>query len=179
MALCIGIADAAPIDVNMAKSYGEKYVQNTLGQKSATLSLAYTQVSEAGVDALYVFSHDHGYVVVAADDRAYPILGYSEDEAFDVENIPDGLRYYLGYYARQIQYAIDNDLPMDADVAEQWYLLGKEGIISRTRMDKAVSPLLTTTWNQDYPYNYYAPACNNYWTGNHCYDSNGLQVYCK
>ena len=169
MALCIGIADAAPIDVNMAKSYGEKYVQNTLGQKSATLSLAYTQVSEAGVNALYVFNHDHGYVVVAADDRAFPILGYSEDEAFDVENIPDGLRYYLGYYARQIQYAIDNNLPMDAEVAEQWYLLGKEGIISRTRMDRAVSPLLTTTWNQDYPYNYYAPACNNYWTGNHCY----------
>lgn len=169
MALCIGIADAAPIDVNMAKSYGEKYVQNTLGQKSATLSLAYTQVSEAGVNALYVFNHDHGYVVVAADDRAFPILGYSEDEAFDVENIPDGLRYYLGYYARQIQYAIDNNLPMDAEVAEQWYLLGKEGIISRTRMDRAVSPLLTTTWNQDYPYNYYAPACNNYWIGNHCY----------
>lgn len=169
MALCIGIANAAPIDVNMAKSYGQKYVQNTLGQKSATLSLAYTQVSEAGVDALYIFNHDHGYVVVAADDRAYPILGYSEDEAFDVENIPEGLRYYLGYYARQIQYAIDNDLPMDVEIAEQWYLLGKEGIISRTRMDKAVQPLLTTTWNQDWPYNYYAPTCSNYWTNNHCY----------
>jgi hypothetical protein len=169
MALFIGVANAVPIDVNLAKSYGQKYVQNTLGQKSATLTLAYTQVSEAGVDALYIFNHDHGYVVVSADDRAYPILGYSEDGAFDVENIPDGLRYYLGYYARQIQYAIDNDLPMDAEVAEQWYLLGKDGIITRTRMEKAVSPLLTTLWDQGWPYNYYAPACTSYWTNNHCY----------
>ena len=169
MALCIGIANAAPIDVNMAQSYGQKYVQNTLGQKSATLSLAYTQVTEAGVDALYIFNFDHGYVVVAADDRAYPILGYSEDAAFEAGNIPEGLRYYLGFYARQIQYAIDNNLPMDAEIAEQWYLLGKEGVVSRTRMERAVTPLLTTSWDQGWPYNYYAPACSSYWTNNHCY----------
>ena len=168
LALFIGAAQAAPVDVNQAKSYGLKYVQNTLGQKSAELSLAYTQTTESGVEALYVFNFDHGYVVVAADDRACPILGYSEDCPYDAENIPEGLRYYHGYYARQIQYAIDNDLPVEQEVADQWYLLGKEGVTSRTRMEKAVSPLLTTTWNQDWPYNYYAPACNSYWTNNHC-----------
>ena len=170
LALCIGAAQAAPIDVNQAKSYGLKFVQNTLGQKSAELSLAYTQATEAGVDALYIFNHDHGYVVVAADDRAFPILGYSEDSPFDVENIPEGLRYYHGYYARQIQYAIDNDLPVEQEIADQWYLLDKEGVISRTRMDRVVTPLLSTTWNQDYPYNYYAPTSSSYWApGGHCY----------
>ncbi|MBO6026302.1 MAG: thiol protease/hemagglutinin PrtT [Bacteroidales bacterium] len=169
LALCINVALAAPIDVNLAKNYGQKYVQNTLGQKSATLALAYTQTTERGVDALYIFNYDHGYVVVAADDCAHPILGYSEDAPFDVNNIPEGLRYYLGYYARQIQYALDNNLEADAGIAEQWYLLGKEGVISRTRMEKAVDPLLTTTWDQGWPYNYYAPACTSYWTNNHCY----------
>lgn len=169
LALCTSIVFAAPIDVNMAKNYGQNYVRHTLGQKSADLSLAYTQATEAGVDALYIFNHEHGYVVVAADDRAHPILGYSEDQAFDPNNIPEGLRYYLGFYARQIQYAIDNNLPMDAEIAEEWYLVGKEGVTSRTRMEKAVNPLLTTTWDQGWPYNYYAPACNSYWTNNHCY----------
>lgn len=169
LALCTSIAYAAPIDVNMAKNYGQNYVWHTLGQKSADLSLAYTQATEAGVDALYIFNHEHGYVVVAADDRAHPILGYSEDQPFDPNNIPEGLRYYLGFYARQIQYAIDNNLPMDAEIAEEWYLVGKEGVTSRTRMEKAVSPLLTTSWDQGWPYNYYAPACNSYWTNNHCY----------
>jgi len=167
--LFAGAAIAAPVDVNTAKNYGQKFVWNTLGQKSAELSLAYTQNSESGAEALYIFNYSNGYVVVPADDRAHPILGYSEDQPFDAQNIPEGLKYYLGYYARQIQYAIDNDLSMDEEIAEQWYLLGKEGVISRTRSEKAVQPLLTTIWDQGWPYNYYAPACNSYWTNNHCY----------
>ena len=167
--IAVSAAFAAPVDMNRAMNCGQKFVYNTLGQKSATFSLAYTQVSEAGTDALYVFNYEGGYVVVAADDRAHPILGYGEGESFDVNNIPEGLKYFLGYYARQIQYAIDNDLPVDLEIAEQWYLVDKEGVMSRTRGEKAVNPLLTTTWDQGWPYNYYAPACSSYWTNNHCY----------
>ena len=167
--LAIGASYAGPVDVNQARSYGQKFVQNTLGQKSDALSLAYTEVSEAGVDALYVFNYGNGFVVVAADDRAHPILGYTEGGDFDVNNVPEGLRYYLGHYAREIQYAIDNDLAVEPEIAEQWYLVGKEGVMSRTRGGNAVAPLLSTTWDQGWPYNYYAPACTSYWTNNHCY----------
>ena len=169
LTMAVGSAFAAPVDVNRAMNCGQKFVSNTLGQKSAQLTLSYTEVSEAGIDALYVFNYDGGYVVVAADDRAHPILGYGEGENFDVNAIPEGLKYYLGYYARQIQYAIDNDLPADLEIAEQWYWVAKEGVVSKTRGEKAVNPLLTTTWDQGWPYNYYAPACNSYWTNNHCY----------
>ena len=160
---------ASPVDVNRAKSLGLKYVQNTLGMKTTELSLAYTETCVSGLEALYVFNYDQGYVVVAADDRAYPILGYCTDAQFDVNNIPEGLRYYLGHYARQIQYAIDENLAVEPEVAEQWYLLDKEGVIMKTRSEKAVNPLLSTTWDQGWPYNYYAPACTSYWTNNHCY----------
>lgn len=169
MMVAFGTAYAAPVDVNQANFYGQKFVQNTLGQKSATLSHSYTEVSEAGVDVLYVFNYDGGFVVVAADDRAHPILGYSEGDRFDANNIPEGMKYYLGHYGRQIQYAIDNDLAVEPEIAEQWYLVGKEGVMSKTRGEKAVAPLLSTTWNQDYPYNYYAPTGGGYWTGGHCY----------
>ena len=169
MVIAVGAAFAAPVEVNRAKSLGTKYVQHSLGTRSAELSLAYTETCASGVDALYVFNYDHGYVVVAADDRAFPNLGYCDDASFDVNNIPEGLRYYLGHYARQIQYAIDENLAVDPEIAEQWYLLDKEGIIMRTRSNKAVAPLLSTTWNQGYPYNYYAPAASNPWEGNRCY----------
>ncbi len=117
MTIAVTTAFAAPVDVNRAMNCGQKFVNNTMGQKSASLSLAYTQVSEAGTDALYVFNFDGGYVVVAADDRAHPVLGYGEGESFDVNNIPDGLKYYLGHYARQIQYAIDNNLSVEPEIA--------------------------------------------------------------
>ena len=169
MGLVANAVFAAPVDVNTAKGLGQKYVHNALGKKTAELSLAYTQTSEAGVNALYVFNYDQGFVVVAADDRAHPILGYTEGTTFDSEQIPEGLQYYLRYYARQIQFAIDNDLPLDVEIAEQWYLLEKEGVMTKTRMNRAVAPLLSTTWDQGWPYNYYAPACSSYWTNNHCY----------
>ena len=169
LTIAVSAAFAAPIDVNRAKNYGQNYVQNTLGRKSADLTLAYTGVSEAGTDALYVFNFENGYVIVAADDRAHPILGYCDDKEFDAENIPEGLKYYLGYYARQIQFAIDNDLPVDQKIAEQWYWVAKDGSMGQTRGEKAVSPLLSTTWDQCYPYNYYAPSCSAPWNGNRCY----------
>lgn len=169
LVIAMGTAFAAPVHLDRAQNLGMKYVQHSLGIKSADLTLAYTKTSDSGVDALYVFNFGQGYVIVAADDRAFPILGYCDDAEFNPDNMPEGLRYYLGHYARQIQYAIDENLPVDPEVAEQWYLLDKEGVVMRTRSNHAVEPLLQTTWDQGYPYNYYAPGCNNYWTGNHCY----------
>jgi hypothetical protein len=162
---------ANPVDVNTAKTLGAKYLKNNVlsAKNIADVEHVYTLNSDNGTPYLYVFNHEKGYVVVAADDRAYPILGYGEGAAFDVNNIPDGLRYFLGHYGRQIQYAIDNELVAEQDVVEQWELLRKEGIIMKTRMENVVTPLLATTWNQDWPYNYYAPACQSYWTNNHCY----------
>ena len=163
LVFAMGAAFAAPVDVNQAKSLGMKYVQHSLGKRSADLTLAYTKTCESGVNALYVFNFDNGYVIVAADDRAFPILGYCDDAMFNPDNLPEGLRYYLGHYARQIQYAIDENLAVDPEVAEQWYLLDKEGVMKRTRSNRAVSPLLATTWDQDYPYNFYAPTSTSYW----------------
>lgn len=167
----IGQMSANPVDVNTAKELGAKYLKNNVVSAKGITDVehVYTLNSEDGTPYLYVFNHENGFVVVAADDRAYPILGYGEGDAFDVNIIPDGMRYYLGHYGRQIQYAIDNELAADEEVVEQWDLLRKEGVIRKTRMEKAVNPILTTTWDQDWPYNYYAPACNNYWTNNHCY----------
>ena len=167
----VGQMFANPVDVNTAQNLGVKYLKNNvLSAKNITnAEHVYTLSGDNGTPYLYIFNHENGYVVVAADDRAYPILGYSEGGVFDVNNIPDGLRYYLGHYGSQIQYAIDNELVAEEEIAEQWELLRKEGVTMRTRMEKAVNPLLATSWNQDWPYNYYAPSCVNYWTNNHCY----------
>ncbi len=163
---------ANPVDVNTARELGAKYLKNNvLSAKNITdVEHVYTLTSDNGTPYLYVFNHANGYVVVAADDRAYPILGFDESTPFDENNIPDGMRYYLGHYGTQIQYAIDNEMVADQEVADQWELLRKEGITSRITMNRAVTPILTTTWNQDYPYNYYAPASSNWMApGGHCY----------
>lgn len=168
LAFSVSAAIAAPVDVTIARDYGQKFVRNTLGQKAAEITLAYTKTNESGLTSLYVFNFDHGFVMVAADDRAYPILAYSEEGTFDADNMAEGLQYYLGHYERQIQFAVEHNLTAEQEISDQWYLLGKEGVVSKARTNRAVSPLLATTWNQDFPYNYYAPTAGG-GPGGHCY----------
>ena len=102
LALFVGQLIASPVDVNTARQLGLKYVQGNATKQVAELNLAYTQTTESGANALYVFNFDGGYIIVAADDVAQPILAYGEEGNFDADNIADGLAYYLRFYARQI-----------------------------------------------------------------------------
>ena len=152
---------AAPVDVNTVKVL-------LAARNVAGVEHVYTLNSDEGTPYLYVFNYENGYVVVAADDRAYPVLGYSDEGQFDADNIPDGMKYFFGHYGRQIQYAIDNDLVAEDEITAQWERLRKEGVNSFVRAEKAVNPLIATQWNQDNPYNYYAPTAGG-GPGGHCY----------
>ena len=93
LALFVGQAIASPVSVEQARHLGMKYVQSHSARQVATLDLAYTQLTDNGTNAVYVFNFDNGYVMVSADDVAYPILSFGEGETFDINNIPDGLAY--------------------------------------------------------------------------------------
>ena len=158
LALFVGQLIASPVDVNTARQLGLKYVQGNATKQVAELNLAYTQTTEDGANALYVFNFDGGYIIVAADDVAQPILAYGEEGNFDADNIADGLAYYLRFYARQIKYAVDNHMTAAPDVAEQWEQLSRFGAIKGERATYGdVAPLIATNWNQDNPFNYYCP----------------------
>ena len=172
MTLLAGQMNAGPVDVNTAKDLGAKYLKHNVSaaKNVENVNHVFTLDNEEGTPYLYIFNYDNGFVVVAADDRAHPVLGYSDEGAFDANNIPEGMMYYMNHFGRQIQYAIDNNLEAEAEITAQWDLLRREGVISHEKMDRAVSPLLSTVWNQDYPYNYYAPTSSSYWApGGHCY----------
>ena len=60
------------------------------------------------------------FVIVAADDRVTPILGYSDENGFSADNMPPNLKWWLGEYAKQIQFAIENDIEPTAEVKKLW-----------------------------------------------------------
>ena len=118
-----------------------------------TMQLIYTGTAIDGSDCFYVFSlQPTGFVIVAADERAEPILGYSYDNPFMVEGMPDNVRNWLGYYGKQIKAAVDNGIQPSTEITERWTLL-KSGQAMPERSVTAVSPLIQTTWNQDDYYN--------------------------
>ena len=131
-----------------------------------TMQLVYTgtatdSLTRAVTDCYYVFSlQPKGFVIVAADERVEPILGYSYDNNFVVEGMPENVRGWMNHYEQQIKAAVDRgDLP-STEIAEKWTLL-RSGQAMPTRSVTAVSPLIQTTWDQDLYYNQMCPADAN------------------
>src|SRR5574344_1333017 len=85
LALFAGQIIASPVDVITAKSLGVKFLKtNVLSARSITdVELAYTLKSVNDTPYLYIFNYSDGFVIVAADDCAYPILAVSEEGALN------------------------------------------------------------------------------------------------
>lgn len=118
------------------------------GKKSP--KLIHTAKTLSGAPAVYVFDNNTsaaGYMIVSADDCAYPLLGYSDSGSLEGE-MPPALEWWLGEYARQIEYASTH-----AAAAQKPALA-----MPRARADRpAIAPMITTMWDQGAPYNNQCP----------------------
>lgn len=101
------------------------------------------------VPALYVFTYPStgGFLITAADDAATPLLGYSDSENFDSDNIPSGLRYMLNLYSEEIAWLKRQPTYNSIRIEESYNSYNYEPI----------SPLCSTKWNQSDPYNLLCP----------------------
>ena len=162
LALIVGYGIAAPVSVEQAQRVALKYMQSNFTKHVTNLNLAYTQTTESGLAAVYVFNTDNGFVIVSANDVAKPILGYSEEVAFNVSDLPDGLAYLLRHYARQIEYAVENQLVAEPEVAVQWENVSRSGMMNGTRNVAEVQPLFNLRWDQDCYYNMLCPTSSNW-----------------
>lgn len=141
---------ANPVDVNDAKALGQKFV-------GSDLTLVYTAMSNRGESCYYVFNGESGFIIMSADDFYRPIIGYSENGKFDVNNVPPALQYYLDgiVSARSVNRTSRNAAA--PDVAADWRMLEKTGRLVSRHGGKGVDYLVQTQWDQSYPYNYYCP----------------------
>lgn len=154
-----GVTKANPVDFNTAKEVGLKYMNanvKTPIKDINDLQLVTTYNISRGDAAFYVFNISNGFVIVAADDCATPILGYSEEGKFDVENIPIQLQGYLQGFVEQIEYTIENRLEVDERIARQWELVRRTGRLTENR-GEGVEPLVTALWSQHCYYNSMCP----------------------
>jgi len=118
---------------------------------------AYDSLTGTTTDCYYVFAlQPKGFVIVAADDRVDPILGYSYDNNFAVANMPDHVRGWLSSYEKQIEAVVKQGATPTAETSTKWSRL-RAGQSMSTRSGGSVGPLLTTQWDQWYPYNSLCP----------------------
>ncbi|MCK4652916.1 MAG: C10 family peptidase, partial [Candidatus Cloacimonetes bacterium] len=107
----------------------------------------------------YIFNFDKtGFVIVAADDIAVPILGYVFKHNYTLENHPPQFDAMLASFREQILYARNNDLSPPQKTVDKWNRLKVTTDIFVPENVRAVGPLLSTTWNQGQFYNESCPA---------------------
>lgn len=126
--------------------------------------LVYTEAIESQ-PAAYVFDRGNGggYLIVSADDEATPLLGYADEGTLDVNDMPDGLKYWLGYYAAEI----DNARSASATVLQ----------VTRAAAErKPIAPMVATRWNQSAPYNNLCPTVGSTRTVTGCVATAMAQV---
>lgn len=105
-----------------------------------------TQLAETESDTpFYVFKEDNaGFIIVSADKRMLPVLGYSDTPIPSDAQLPPAFLELLRQYKAE------------------WESVRASASIKMINAPKAdgpqkVGPLLTTTWNQDNPYNRKTP----------------------
>ena len=110
----------------------------------ADLTLTHVEPSASmkGANDYYAFNiKGGGFVIVAGEDRAIPVLGYSDRGCLDFAHLPAPLQDLLNDYKREIEFLQTyegNDLiHVDA---------------TSFNATSGVDPLITTTWGQEMPY---------------------------
>ena len=83
-----------------------------------------------------------GFVIVSANDDTPPILGYADSGTFCPDSLPDNFRAWLDDMAAQIA----NTQPLTPTTQRPTPY--RAPVIRHS-----ITPLLTTTWNQNVPYN--------------------------
>ena len=162
---------ANPVDVNEAKHLGEKFVGNhfEMQNRGLDLTLAYTAFADRNEACFYVFNvGESGFIIISADDFYRPVIGYSENGKFDVDNVPPALQDYLAGIVEARSMTRMSQNAAAPDVAADWQMLENTGRLVSRNGGRGVDYLVQTQWNQSYPYNYFCPEDPN-GSGGHAY----------
>ena len=161
---------ARPVDQETAKRLGQSFVKANFEftRQSDQLNLVQTAYSERGEACYYIFNvGDTGFVILAADDNYRPVIGYSDRGAFNPDDMAPALAEYLEVVRQGVMRA---SLASSASVAvaADWAMLEKNGRLVSRHGGREDVFLVQTTWNQNYPYNYFCPEGEGS-PGGHCY----------
>lgn len=141
IAICVSalFANGKQISQNAALSAARKYSRT--GQVAPAKNLRSDKTNNA---PYYAFNLEQGYVIVSGDDEMTELVGYAENGFFDAENVPPQMQLWLNGYAEYV-------------AAVQSGKAKAKKILLSDSPSVVVEPLVTTKWNQDAPFNNFAP----------------------
>lgn len=172
--LTFGVSTAKPIEEKTAQKVASSFVkqsESTLNSNSR-INLVYSysnpknSLSDSELDSplYYVYSYgERGFIIVAGDDAAKPVLAFSEENSFVPDEMTNEVKFWLGEYAKQIEFAREENISANAKVAKEWEtLLSGNGGLDISSLPEIVQPLVKAKWNQAPYYNDLCPYDETY-----------------
>lgn len=113
-----------------------------------------TPVMYNGEKAYYVVQFaPKGWTLIAADDRTEPLIGFSDEGTFVVNDMPAPVKAVIDCFSRRV---VDRTHHLSAKAAG-WETQPSVATRSATRAAQTIAPLIPVKWNQGKPYNAYCP----------------------
>jgi hypothetical protein len=157
---------ARQVPIEDARHAALQFYSDRLNQKSSTdksqLNISGTFiVSDEGLPVYYIFNmSEKGFVIISADDVIVPVLAYSSEGIYSEENPAPQFTAWMGQYARQISFARKtnaNPFPSTISAWNQLLNAGASSLLPQKGIQD-VEPMITSNWNQPFPYNEMCPA---------------------
>ena len=147
----VGSVFANPITQKQAEKVASNFYQfKAMGIKADVAINSVTANDYKGLTTFYTVRFKNGgFVIVSADDAVKPILAYSVDGNMPQNITNPEVKWWFGEYSKQIEYIVQNKLD-NSETLKKWNNIRTKTFTKRTN---AVTPLLTTTWDQDTGYN--------------------------
>lgn len=149
-------ANAGNVNSSAARAVASNYIKQHVAAgtlkapSTADIKLAHAEASKAAPDAnaYYAFNIDGGgFIIIAGDDRASQVLGYSDRGHLDFNKLPDNFKALMDGYKEEIEYLQSHPE------------LNVTPVIRSTR-GTGVEPLIKSYWGQGMPYYLQCPTYN-------------------
>ena len=151
-----------------ALKVAEKFYLSKTGQQHFTpgkLHIKDVIIKQTSSYVLYYIINfeNGGFVLISADERFFPVLAYSFQGKFNLNDVPENCQTWLNLYESQIFQALNNGGPFFSGMPAIWGKYDEIGIIAESA--NGILPLTTCLWAQDGYYNQMCPADQDGYNG--------------
>ena len=118
---------------------------------------------------LYICNFDNGFIIVSADNATRPILGFSEEGIFDINDVAPAAEFIINGYKESILYAKQTRITASSEIQNEW-----QSFINNNLNRSFYTPnnyLIRTKWEQSggnltsssVVFNYFCPIDSTIW----------------
>ena len=156
LAVAISLLPGVPVTVDQAVEAAGRWWAYNSGAANPLRVADIQSFKREGHPLIWlIHTENAGFVLVAGDDAAHPILGYDLQSQFNYPIDSPAVSAWIEALLEEL-WQIRTQKLDNSETRAAWDTL-LEGTLPERNQSRSVAPLLTTIWNQGEPYNILCP----------------------